>query len=778
MCAHKCEYCYLQTNQTPEHYFYTNFLDAEHEIAAAPVAHTAILTLWTHLENYMGVSFDKLPDRFKETSDWLRDYFSNARINRDERAIDTYYGLQGKLVQQLNKDNRSYQIDIKAFRRDRETIKRWYQENLKYNLNLTCSEFTDFLAVDHLIGNSSFLMQMVAKYPRVSYTLRTKSANVDEILQHDGCGRLKIQIGMNTDYAIRKYEYGTASLDERIDAARKVQQAKGFTLDVTIEPMMMYKGYEKDYVELVRRVLSDLDPTRIHSIIFGTARYALQLIAMARLHFPNTTLFEPPGALKPPVKPDTKSRYDIDLRIKLYSTLLKELAQYPQIQVKLGSEEPSVWKALQLDKAIELGKVVSHQNNNNSVPPTLPSPPEKPMNNLETESNEKPAEEINDVVGDDFIPTWHSISTQDISDVIEIHLNKDQGVPLDKALAAYEQLKSMMFVRNANDENPEEVIGVSVIDDWSIEEASTIAGIIKHTAFFKPVKIVGRIVNVLSAEPHEMEDGSTLGFIMLEVSDHKGDHLKTLLIDASKITIDIKAICKAATRCTFFGSIVPEYLGKGKSEFRFLLHDIIPSTSHIDLVERAPQGDYEGKFRYRIGDKTFGIPNDHPSVIIKQNGQLNGVIQYIKNELIKNFGIVGLDKAQELDRAIEFVILQAFSHGKNEYLEKLHALVIGTPNVGKAYLTNTALALNPIGQEISSSSQKITPAGLIGVVKTGKKNKSEPGILPQNNGGVVCIQEFHDVRVKYQKRCLWYICPNDGRRQSHRKYFRSDRSPN
>ena len=84
MCAHKCEYCYLQTNQTPEHYFYTNFLDAEHEIAAAPVAHTAILTLWTHLENYMGVSFDKLPDRFKETSDWLRDYFSNARINREQ----------------------------------------------------------------------------------------------------------------------------------------------------------------------------------------------------------------------------------------------------------------------------------------------------------------------------------------------------------------------------------------------------------------------------------------------------------------------------------------------------------------------------------------------------------------------------------------------------------------------------------------------------------------------------------------------------------------------
>ena len=80
MCANRCEFCYLQTNQTPEHYFYTNLRDAEHEIASSRAAHAAILTLWTHLSDYFGQRLMKLPDRFKETADWIRDYYVRARV--------------------------------------------------------------------------------------------------------------------------------------------------------------------------------------------------------------------------------------------------------------------------------------------------------------------------------------------------------------------------------------------------------------------------------------------------------------------------------------------------------------------------------------------------------------------------------------------------------------------------------------------------------------------------------------------------------------------------
>ncbi len=193
MCANNCEFCYLQTNQTPEHYFYTNLDKAEHEIASSPAAHAAILTLWTHLSHYFGTRLIKLPDRFKETADWLRDLFVGAHVTSDAEAIDRYSLGQNNLVEQLNENNTTFQIDATRFRRDRDTIKEWYSHNLKYPLTLTASEFNDFLAVDHLTDNSAFLMSMVQKYPRFKFTIRSRSSYVDGFLRYDGQESREIQ---------------------------------------------------------------------------------------------------------------------------------------------------------------------------------------------------------------------------------------------------------------------------------------------------------------------------------------------------------------------------------------------------------------------------------------------------------------------------------------------------------------------------------------------------------------------------------------------------------
>jgi hypothetical protein len=153
-----------------------------------------------------------------------------------------------------------------------------------------------------------------------------------------------------------------------------------------------------------------------------------------------------------------------------------------------------------------------------------------------------------------------------------------------------------------------------------------------------------------------------------------------------------------------------------------------------------------------VGGRRYGIPQDHPYSILKAHPETNGIISYIKQEVAQRLGIQALNEAHELERALEFVILQALSQGRSEILEKLHGLIIGPPNVGKSYLTEAALILNTVGQEISSSGRKVTVAGLVGKVESKpKKSGSEHGILPLNHDGVVCIQEFHDVRGETRK---------------------------
>ena len=228
MCANSCEFCYLQTNQTPEHYFYTNLERAEHEIAASPAAHAAILTLWTHLSDYFAYRLNKLPDRFKETADWIRELYFDARVRRDDEAVDRYYLAQENIAKQLSIDNHSYTVDPAVFRRDRATIKQWYSENLKYPFTLSASEFNDFLAVDHLTDNSAFLMRMIERYPRFKITIRSRSNFVDGFLRYDGQDRVRFNITLNTEYAINEFEHGTASLEERLHTARRIQEAKGY----------------------------------------------------------------------------------------------------------------------------------------------------------------------------------------------------------------------------------------------------------------------------------------------------------------------------------------------------------------------------------------------------------------------------------------------------------------------------------------------------------------------------------------------------------------------
>ena len=98
------------------------------------------------------------------------------------------------------------------------------------------------------------------------------------------------------------------------------------------------------------------------------------------------------------------------------------------------------------------------------------------------------------------------------------------------------------------------------------------------------------------------------------------------------------------------------------------------------------------------------------------------------------------------------MILQSLSQGKDTYSYKLHSIVIGPPGVGKSYLTKAAKILNPFCEEISGSSRKLTPAGLIGW-----KDKNDhyiKGLLPRNSGGCVFIQDFQTLKSKSRDEVL------------------------
>ncbi len=114
MCAANCEFCYLQTNQTPEHYLYSNISDAEKFIRVAPVAHAAILTIWTQISYSLKRALLKIPEGLLETSDELRVKFAEAGINTDDEAVDFYYSHQEWIFNLLQKNSKEYRVSYIA----------------------------------------------------------------------------------------------------------------------------------------------------------------------------------------------------------------------------------------------------------------------------------------------------------------------------------------------------------------------------------------------------------------------------------------------------------------------------------------------------------------------------------------------------------------------------------------------------------------------------------------------------------------------------------------
>jgi len=366
------------------------------------------------------------------------------------------------------------------------------------------------------------------------------------------------------------------------------------------------------------------------------------------------------------------------------------------------------------------------------------------------DNDEEPEDPVDDE--EDASIYWISIAPQDLSLIESILGEVEASVPIDRFKTVYRDLRLVATVSEMRKEDTGEVLGYHVKDGWAIREAQPLNALLTKGVYFEPVKVVGRISRVSQYTPHEVGESTTRSFVLLEITDFVGGTINTLEIQADCINVDLAKLQNDNTRCTFLGAIVPLYPKKGPGQPRFYLHDIVPDVSPIELVPWTPAEQDEKGFGVLIDGKRYGVPKDHPTSILRTHRQTNGVINFIKEELARGLGIQALHEAPELERALEFVILQAFSQGRREFLEKLHGLIIGSPNVGKSYLTKAALILNTVGQEISSSGRKVTLAGLVGTVKSkSKKNISEPGILPSNNDGVVCIQEFHDVRAETRK---------------------------
>lgn len=150
---------------------------------------------------------------------------------------------------------------------------------------------SDPIPVERYTGSLRKTIEFFAQEKFGRFRFVTKFDDVSNLLDIEHGGHTEFRFTLNTDTVIRNYEQGTASYIERLEALKKVHQAK-YPVGILIAPIMIYPGWEQEYELLVKSIGRELSEINPGSVTFELITHRFTSTAKKRILeiFPKTTL--------------------------------------------------------------------------------------------------------------------------------------------------------------------------------------------------------------------------------------------------------------------------------------------------------------------------------------------------------------------------------------------------------------------------------------------------------------------------------------------------------
>ena len=212
-----------------------------------------------------------------------------------------------------------------------------FSKNLKKPIRIGTGEFCDSLALDHITEYSKTLVPYFTN-KKVLFELKTKSDNIANLLTLKSSPNIIVSWSLNPASTARKEEQATASLDQRLEAAAKVQNA-GFGVGFHFDPIIHLDNWQKLYGEVIDKLYSKLKKP-FAWISLGTLRSNRQLKTATELRFPESNIFY--GELF--LGEDKKLRYPDFIKEEIYQEITNKIKQYDQkTPIYLCMEDKQTW---------------------------------------------------------------------------------------------------------------------------------------------------------------------------------------------------------------------------------------------------------------------------------------------------------------------------------------------------------------------------------------------------------------------------------------------------
>jgi len=219
-------------------------------------------------------------------------------------------------------------------------LKEFMEKRGKQLYRIGTGEFTDSLVLDHLIDYVDMVAPLFSASSHTFLELKSKTAAIDGLTKLKHRERIVVSWSLNTPKIIEKEEFRTASLEERIEAARSCERM-GYRVGFHFDPLISYPGWENEYCGVIGKLFDRIEKKSIAWISLGALRFMPSLKKVIQSRFPKTRLLHEEfiSGL------DGKMRYFKPIRIEMYTRIVKEIRKYDsECFVYLCMESREVWQ--------------------------------------------------------------------------------------------------------------------------------------------------------------------------------------------------------------------------------------------------------------------------------------------------------------------------------------------------------------------------------------------------------------------------------------------------
>ncbi|RYF78055.1 MAG: radical SAM protein [Cytophagaceae bacterium] len=142
--------------------------------------------------------------------------------------------------------------------------KSWQASDANRPTTFEVSCYTDVLGIEHLTGGLAECIRYYGSRENGQLRFVTKYDQVDSLIDLPHNGQTRARFSLNAESVARKLEGGTASIEARLQALRKLalpheQGGGGYPVGVVLAPIMPIPNWRDEYTSLLDRIYAALD---------------------------------------------------------------------------------------------------------------------------------------------------------------------------------------------------------------------------------------------------------------------------------------------------------------------------------------------------------------------------------------------------------------------------------------------------------------------------------------------------------------------------------------